>query len=51
NGGIRIGFDIGIGSGSFAAVMYKRNVTRKYDNKHGAFERCRGVNKSYDNNI
>lgn len=27
NGGIRIGFDIGIGSGSFAAVMAERNVT------------------------
>ena len=27
NGGIRIGFDIGIGSGSFAAVMSERNVT------------------------
>ncbi|KAL5101958.1 hypothetical protein RYX36_006285, partial [Vicia faba] len=27
NGGIRIGFDIGIGSGSFVAVMDERNVT------------------------
>ncbi|CAI8588593.1 unnamed protein product [Vicia faba] len=27
NGGIIIGFDIGIGSGSFAAVMSERNVT------------------------
>ncbi|KAL5096424.1 hypothetical protein RYX36_000751 [Vicia faba] len=27
NGGIRIGFDIGIGSGSFPAVMAERNVT------------------------